>query len=189
MCDTPHWLRCLHERVIYMVIHVVRLSVCSSTLCSSPCSFPCVSPIPCSSLSTSTWTLTWTSSSMWSSPRQSYPAPPPNWGVCPLGRKHPLTALRWTRILIRVDHRSRTQSHKKTVFGYSATRRTSFRSWFLVYQRVLPEACLLQHPWHLQSKKLIIPRLPQARLPHLPWHLRLCEAKAWLNKNGETRVR
>ena len=28
----------------------------------------------------------------------------------------------------------------KTVFGYSATQRTSFRSWFLVYQRVLPQA-------------------------------------------------
>ena len=56
----------------------------------------------------------------------------------------------------------------KTVFGYSATRRTSFRSWFLVCQRVLPQACLLQHPWHLQSMKLIIPRLPQARLPHQP---------------------
>ena len=26
----------------------------------------------------------------------------------------------------------------KTVFGYSATQRTSFRSWFLVCQRVLP---------------------------------------------------
>ena len=35
---------------------------------------------------------------------------------------------------------------KKTVFGYSATQRTSFRSWFLVFQRVLPQACLLQHP-------------------------------------------
>ena len=32
------------------------------------------------------------------------------------------------------------------VFGYSATRRTSFRSWFLVYQRVLPQDCLHQHP-------------------------------------------
>ena len=59
----------------------------------------------------------------------------------------------------------------KTVFGYSATRRTSFRSWFLVYQRVLPQACLLQHPWHLQGRKLIILRLPHARLPHQPWHL------------------
>ena len=34
----------------------------------------------------------------------------------------------------------------KTVFGHSATQRTSFRSWFLVYQRVLPQACPLQHP-------------------------------------------
>ena len=34
----------------------------------------------------------------------------------------------------------------KTVFGYSAIRKTSYRSWFLVYQRVLPQACLLQHP-------------------------------------------
>ena len=31
MCDTPHWLKCLHERVMSspMVIHVVRLIVCS----------------------------------------------------------------------------------------------------------------------------------------------------------------
>ena len=35
---------------------------------------------------------------------------------------------------------------KKTVFGYSAIRRTSFRSWFLVYHRVLRQACLLEHP-------------------------------------------
>ena len=41
------------------------------------------------------------------------------------------------------------------VFGYSATRRTSFRSWFLACQRVLPQACPLQHPWHLQGSKLI----------------------------------
>ena len=34
----------------------------------------------------------------------------------------------------------------KNVFGHSATRRTSYHSWFLVYQRVLPQACLLQHP-------------------------------------------
>ena len=59
------------------------------------------------------------------------------------------------------------------VFGYSAIRGTSYRSWFLVYQRVLPQACLIQHPWHLQGRKLIIPRLPQARLPH---HPRLCHA-------------
>ena len=59
----------------------------------------------------------------------------------------------------------------KTGFGYSATRRTSFRSWFLACQRVLPPACLLQHPWHLQGRKLIIPRVPQVHPPH---QLRLC---------------
>ena len=37
----------------------------------------------------------------------------------------------------------------KTGFGYNATRRTSFQSWFLVDQRVLPQACLIHHPWHL----------------------------------------
>ena len=74
----------------------------------------------------------------------------------------------------------------KTVFGYSAIRRTSFRSWFLVYQRVLPQACPLQHPWHLQGRKLIILRLPQGLLPHQPWHLQLCQAREWLDKHGET---
>ena len=65
----------------------------------------------------------------------------------------------------------------KTVFGYSATRRTSFLSLFQACQRVLPQACRLQHPWNLQGRKLIILRLPQARLPHQPWHLQLCQAK------------
>ena len=71
----------------------------------------------------------------------------------------------------------------KTVFGYSAIRRTSFRSWFLVYQRVLPQACFLQHPWHLQGRKLIILRLPQARLPHQPWHLQQCQATVYIEKS------
>ena len=59
----------------------------------------------------------------------------------------------------------------KTVFGYSATRRTSYQSWFLVYQRVLPQACPLQHQWHLFSRKLVFLNLPQACLlqhPRLP---------------------
>ena len=42
------------------------------------------------------------------------------------------------------------------VFEYSAIRKTSYRSWFLVYQRVRPQACLLQHPWYLQGRILII---------------------------------
>ena len=60
-------------------------------------------------------------------------------------------ALRWTRILIWVDQRWKTTSHSKMLFEYSVRRRTSFRSWFLVYQRVLPQACLLQHPWHFEE--------------------------------------
>ena len=76
----------------------------------------------------------------------------------------------------------------KTVFGYRAALRTSFRSWFLVHQRVLPQACFLQYPWHLQGRKLIILRLPQACLPHQPWHLQQCQAKVWLDKHAGTCV-
>ena len=54
----------------------------------------------------------------------------------------------------------------------------------LVYQRVLPQACLLQHLWHLQGRQLIIPRLTQARVPHQPW---LCQATVRL-EHGETCV-
>ena len=61
-----------------------------------------------------------------------------------------------------------TTSHEKAVFGYSAIRRTSFRLWFQACQRVLPQACPLQHPGHLQDTKLIFPRIPQARLLHQP---------------------
>ena len=34
----------------------------------------------------------------------------------------------------------------QTVFEYSVIRKTSYQSWFPVYQRVLSQACLLQHP-------------------------------------------
>ena len=34
----------------------------------------------------------------------------------------------------------------KPVFEYSVIRKTSYQSWFLVYQRVLPQARLRQHP-------------------------------------------
>ena len=56
----------------------------------------------------------------------------------------------------------------KTVSGYNATRKTSYRSWFLVYQRVLHLACLLQHPWHIQGKKWSSHVFPQARLTSPP---------------------
>ena len=44
--------------------------------------------------------------------------------------------------------RSTVKNHisLKTGFEYSAIRKTSYQSWFLVYQRVLPQACVLQHP-------------------------------------------
>ena len=75
----------------------------------------------------------------------------------------------------------------KTVFGYSVIRKTSYLSWFLVYQQVLPQAFPLQHPWHRQGRKLIMLHLPQARLLHQPWHLKLCQATVRL-EHGETRA-
>ena len=47
----------------------------------------------------------------------------------------------------------------KTGFGYSATRRTAFRSWFQACQRVLPPVLIIQ-------LQVIILHLPQARLLH-----------------------
>ena len=44
----------------------------------------------------------------------------------------------------------------KTGFGYSATRRTSFRSWFQAWHRVLPLVLILQPQWHLQDRRIII---------------------------------
>ena len=65
---------------------------CFSLLtCSSLCSFPCVSPSPCSSLPTSTCTLSWTSSSMWTTPRQTYLASPPIEESCSLAEYTPPT--------------------------------------------------------------------------------------------------
>ena len=65
----------------------------------------------------------------------------------------------------------------KTVFEYSVIRKTSYQSWFLVYQRVLPQACLLQHPWHLQRRLIIQITLQQS-----------CLAKVWIDKYGENRI-
>ena len=96
---------------------------------------------------------------------------------------------------------SRVKKHisLKTVFGYSAIRKTSYQSWFLVYERVLPQACQLQHPCRLEGRKLVIPNLPQARLPQHPRHLQRrliiqitlqqsCQVKVWKGKYGETRI-
>ena len=55
------------------------------------CPSPCVSPSPCSSLSTSTCTLCWTPPSMWTTPRQLIPAPPPTEESCHLAGYIPPT--------------------------------------------------------------------------------------------------
>ena len=60
----------------------------------------------------------------------------------------------------------------KTGFGYPATRRTSFLLWFLVYQRVLPQACPLPLNLHqfqrkFQDRRVIVEHLLQAYLHHL----------------------
>ena len=66
-------------------------------------------------------------------------------------RKPTSSIVTWKAFVMKTDtlmNGSMVKNHisLKTVFGYSATRRTSFRSWFMVYQRVFPLACLLQHP-------------------------------------------
>ena len=55
------------------------------------------------------------------------------------------------------------------VLEYSAIRKTSYQSGFLVYQRVLPQARLLQHSRHLQWKLIIQITLQQS-----------CHVKVWI---------
>ena len=54
----------------------------------------------------------------------------------------------------------------KMVFGYNATRRTSFLSWFKACQRVLPPVLIIQLQWHLHDRRGIVPHLLQSRLLH-----------------------
>ena len=65
----------------------------------------------------------------------------------------------------------------KTVFEYSAIRKTSYQSWFLVYLQLL-QARLPQHPRLLQVRKLIIQITIQQS----------SQVKVWIDKNGETRT-
>ena len=48
----------------------------------------------------------------------------------------------------------------KTGFGYSATRRTSFRSWFLVCQQVRPPVLISQLQGHFQDRRVNVPATP-----------------------------
>ena len=59
---------------------------------------------------------------------------------------------------------------KKTGFGYSATRTTSFLSWFQACQRVLPPVLIIQLQGHLQDRRGIDLHLLQARLLHRRQH-------------------
>ena len=86
---------------------------------------------------------------------------------------------------LRMDQWSKTTSHEKTGFGYSAIRRTSFLSWFQACQRVRPPVLILQHQWHLQDRKMIILHLPQARLLHQP---QLCEATVGLEREDQSGI-
>ena len=54
----------------------------------------------------------------------------------------------------------------KTGFGYNATRRTSFLSWFQACQRVRPPVLIIQLQRHLQDRRVIVLHLLQARLLH-----------------------
>ena len=54
----------------------------------------------------------------------------------------------------------------KTGFGYNATRRTSFLSWFQACQRVLPLVLTLQPQRHSQDRRGIVLHLLRARLVH-----------------------
>ena len=75
-------------------------------------------------------------------------------------------ALLWKRIFLWMDQWSKTTSHEKRDSGYNATRRTSLRSWFQAFRRVLLLPVLILQPqWHLQDKRVIILHFPQARLP------------------------
>ena len=62
------------------------------------------------------------------------------------------------------------------VFDYSAIRKISYQSWFLVYLQLL-QAHLLQHPRLLQVWKLIIQITIQQS----------SQVKVWIEKHGETR--
>ena len=58
----------------------------------------------------------------------------------------------------------------KMGFGYNATQRTSFLSWFQACQRVLPPGHNIQQQRHLQYRRGIVLHLLQARLRHRQQH-------------------
>ena len=65
--------------------------------------------------------------------------------------------LRWKRMFLWMDQRWKNHISSKTGFGYLATRRTSFLSWFQACQRVVPPVLILQLQWHLQDRRVLHP--------------------------------
>ena len=91
--------------------------------------------------------------------------------VCESPRKHASTIVAWKALRSKADiltSGSTVKNHisLKTGFGYNATRRTSFRSWFQACQRVRLPVLIFQLQWHLQDRRGIILHLPQDRLVH-----------------------
>ena len=120
----------MHASLHPHAIHDEQLIVLSSLLCSSLCSFPCVSPTPCSFLPTSTCTLSGTSSSMRTTPRQTYPASPPIEESCSLEEFTPLIG--HEPKLLDDSHywllfRGRIQRHGALVLVWRGTRRRDHR--------------------------------------------------------------
>ena len=64
----------------------------------------------------------------------------------------------------------------KMLFDYSAIRKTSYQSWFLVYLQ-FPQARLLQHPRLIQVRKSITQITIQQS----------SQVKVWIDKHGQTR--
>ena len=64
----------------------------------------------------------------------------------------------------------KTRIIKKRFSDYSATRRTSYRSWFQACQRARPPFLISQLQGHLQDRRVIVPNLLQARLRHRQQH-------------------
>ena len=63
------------------------------------------------------------------------------------------------------------------VFENRVIRKISYQSWFLVYQRVLPQARLLQHLPLRQEIDIIQITVQQSS-----------QVKVWIDKHGETRT-
>ena len=98
-------------------------------------------------------------------------------------------ALRWTRIIIWVDQRSKTTSHFKNRIRIQCNTEnfvpivgpglsTSSSSSLPSSTSMTPSRQEIDHPTSSSSSSTT----------NHAWHLQPCQAKVWLDKNGETRT-